>query len=80
MAVLHHLRPPDGGARLKHFKIAAILTAALMLRELGLPEAAGTLEAAVRDALSAGMTTPDLGGTAGTRSAAAWIAERVAAV
>jgi 3-isopropylmalate dehydrogenase len=57
---------------------AAILTGAMMLRELGFPEAAAALEAAVRSALAAGVRTPDIGGSTGTRAAAAWVAERIA--
>src|SRR5260221_4443395 len=38
---------------------AAILTGAMMLAELGLPEAAAALDAAVRAALAAGARTPD---------------------
>ncbi|MBI1723057.1 MAG: isocitrate/isopropylmalate dehydrogenase family protein [Gemmatimonadetes bacterium] len=57
---------------------AAILTSAMMLTELGEPDAARALERAVRAGLSAGVRTPDLGGTAGTRAAAAWVAEHVA--
>ncbi len=53
---------------------AAILTGAMMLAELGYPEAAAALEAAVRAALAAGVRTPDIGGSTGTREAAAWVA------
>jgi len=56
---------------------AAILTAAMMVRELRHEEAAGALEAAVRAALAAGVTTPDLGGRSGTREVAQWITEHV---
>ncbi|MBI4541463.1 MAG: isocitrate/isopropylmalate dehydrogenase family protein [Gemmatimonadetes bacterium] len=58
--------------------MAAILTGALMCEALGELDAAAALERAVRAALAAGVRTPDLGGTAGTRAAAAWMAERVA--
>jgi 3-isopropylmalate dehydrogenase len=57
---------------------AAILTGAMMLRELKESEAAGVLERAVRAALAAGVTTPDLGGKSGTRAAATWVIERIA--
>jgi 3-isopropylmalate dehydrogenase len=47
----------------------AILSAALLLRHhWARPEAADRLEMAVFAALSAGARTPDLGGTAATRS------------
>ena len=42
--------------------LAAILTVALMLEQLGAPAQAGALELAVRRALDEGATTPDLGG------------------
>jgi 3-isopropylmalate dehydrogenase len=58
---------------------AAILTSAMMLNELGEPDAALELERAVRAGLAAGVRTPDLGGAAGTRAAAAWVAEHIAA-
>ncbi len=41
----------------------AILTAGLMLEELGHAEAAAAVETAVRELLAAGRTTPDLGGS-----------------
>ncbi|OGT94714.1 MAG: hypothetical protein A2083_06535 [Gemmatimonadetes bacterium GWC2_71_9] len=37
------------------------------------------LECAVRAALAAGVRTPDIGGTTGTREAAGWVAQHVAA-
>ncbi|HET7273835.1 MAG TPA: 3-isopropylmalate dehydrogenase [Longimicrobiaceae bacterium] len=45
---------------------AAILTSALMLRELGHPDSADALERAVRKAVQEGSTTRDLGGTLST--------------
>lgn len=59
--------------------LAAILTAALLVRELRHPEAAAALEEAAREAVAARVMTPDLGGRASTREVAQWIAERVAA-
>ncbi len=50
--------------------MAAILTGALMLAELGEPGAAGDLEQAVRGALAAGVRTPDVGGQATTQEVA----------
>ena len=41
-------------------------------------DGAAALEDAVRAALAAGVRTSDIGGTSGTREAAAWVAERVA--
>lgn len=43
--------------------VGAVLTVALMLDELGHPEAAAGVEEAVRESLRDGRTTPDLGGS-----------------
>jgi len=56
---------------------AAILTGAMMVRELRHDDAAGALETAVRAALAAGVTTPDLGGKSGTREVGRWVAEYI---
>lgn len=57
--------------------MAAILTLAMMLETVGAGEAASAVEKSVRAALSAGVMTPDLGGSLGTRAVGDWIAERV---
>ena len=74
---VHGSAPPLAGRDLAN-PFAAILTGAMMLRELKEPDGAAALEDAVRAALAAGITTPDLGGGAGTREVARWVAERVA--
>ena len=51
-----------------------------MLRHLGYPADAQRLETAVRDTIASGVTTYDLGGTAGTASFADAIVERLAGV
>ena len=56
---------------------ALILSGALMLRHLGYPADADRLEAAVRDTIASGVTTYDLGGTAGTAAFADAIVERL---
>ena len=73
---VHGSAPPMAGKNVAN-PFAAILTAAMMVRELQELDAAAALEAAVRAALAAGVTTPDLGGRAGTREVAQWVAERV---
>lgn len=50
--------------------MAAVLTGALMLEQLGHPEAARDLERAVKDTIAAGVRTPDLGGKATTAAVA----------
>src|SRR6476659_1341357 len=58
---------------------ALILSGALMLRHLGYPSDADRLETAVRDTIASGVTTYDLGGTAGTAAFADAIIERLRA-
>ena len=74
---VHGSAPPLAGKNVAN-PFAAILTGAMMLRELGQADAAVALEQAVRDAIAAGVRTPDIGGTTGTREAAAWVKERIA--
>ena len=74
---VHGSAPPLAGKNVAN-PFAAILTGAMMLRELGEAEAAGALESAVRGALAAGVRTMDLGGESGTREAARAVAERLA--
>ncbi len=57
--------------------IAAILTAVLMLENLGHEEAAAALEEAVAKAIRSGEVTADLGGTLGTAAVGDRIAEEV---
>jgi 3-isopropylmalate dehydrogenase len=58
--------------------MAAVLTGALMLEQLGSAAAARALESAVRTAIADGARTPDLGGTATTGDVARAIAQRLA--
>ena len=55
--------------------VAAILTGALMLEQLGHADAARDLERAVREAIAAGVRTPDIGGNATTTEVARAIAQ-----
>ena len=57
--------------------LAAVLTAALMLEHLGHAEAAGVVDRAVRAALDADVTTPDLGGRHGTTEVGDWLVGHV---
>ncbi|MBV8519882.1 MAG: 3-isopropylmalate dehydrogenase [Acidobacteria bacterium] len=56
----------------------AILTAAMMLDYLGHADEAKAIERAVADAIQAGETTNDLGGSLGTKAAGEAIARRLA--
>jgi 3-isopropylmalate dehydrogenase len=59
-----HGSAPDIAGQGKANPLAAILSAAMMLRySLGLPEAADRIERAVAKALATGARSPDLGGT-----------------
>ncbi|HEY2805760.1 MAG TPA: isocitrate/isopropylmalate family dehydrogenase [Gemmatimonadales bacterium] len=69
---VHGSAPPLAGKNVAN-PFASILTGAMMFRELGEGDAAAKLESAVRAALAAGIRTPDIGGTTGTREAAAWV-------
>lgn len=53
--------------------LAAIMTAALMLRHLGHAEAGERVEGSVRRAVHGGHTTPDLGGDLGTDEVGDWV-------
>jgi len=59
--------------------LAAALTAALMLQELGLPDAAAAIQKAVTRSIKEGVTTPDLGGEATTSQVSSYLAEAVRA-
>jgi 3-isopropylmalate dehydrogenase len=70
-----HGSAPDLAGTGRANPLAAIMTAALMLRHLGHTAAAVAVEQAVRRAVRAGDTTPDLGG----RLATAAVGDRVCA-
>jgi 3-isopropylmalate dehydrogenase len=72
-----HGSAPDIAGRDRANPIAAVLTAALMLRELGHTDAAGAVESAVEAALGEGATTRDLGGELGTVAAGDWLVEAI---
>ena len=73
---VHGSAPPLAGKGIAN-PMAAVLTGALMLEQLGHPDAAGDLERAVTETLVAGVRTPDIGGTAGTREVAAAVGARI---
>ncbi len=57
--------------------IGAVLTAAMMLEYLGFDEAAAAVETAVVEAIAAGETTKDIGGSLGTKAAGQAILKRL---
>jgi len=73
---VHGSAPPLAGKGVAN-PVAAVLTGALMVEQLGYPGAARDLERAVKQALSDGARTPDLGGRSTTREVAAAIVDRL---
>lgn len=62
-----HGSAPDIAGQNVANPIAAIRSAAMLLEHVGDPASAAIVEEAVRRVVDAGIRTPDLGGTAGTR-------------
>ncbi|HUF11992.1 MAG TPA: 3-isopropylmalate dehydrogenase [Longimicrobiales bacterium] len=73
-----HGSAPDLAGRDRANPMAALMTAALMLEELGHAPAAARLSHAVRATLAAGHTTPDLGGSLGTNAVGDRVLEALA--
>ena len=57
--------------------VALTLSGAMMLRHLGEMDAAARIERAIADMLAAGETTPDLGGSLGTRAFGDKLCQRI---
>jgi 3-isopropylmalate dehydrogenase len=74
---VHGSAPPLGGKDIAN-PFGAILTAAMMLKHLGLRREAEKIEAAVTEAVREKETTQDLGGNLGTKQAGEEIAGKVA--
>ena len=74
---VHGSAPPLAGKGVAN-PMAMCLTAALMFEQLGLAGAAAALDGAVRHALTAGVRTQDLGGSASTAEAARAILDALA--
>jgi len=73
-----HGTAPDIAGRGIANPYAAILSSAMLLRwSLGLDEAASRIERAVDDAVTAGVTTPDLGGSATTATITEAVIDRL---
>ncbi len=74
-----HGTAPDIAGRGIANPIAAILTAAMMLEELGEPDAARSIRDAVADLVREGeVLTPDVGGSATTQEVGSAVAKRIA--
>ena len=74
-----HGSAPDLAGTGRANPVAAILSAALLLRDHGAGEAADRIEAAVDRSLAEGIRTPDVGGDRSTGEVGRWIADRVRA-
>jgi isocitrate/isopropylmalate dehydrogenase len=66
---VHGSAPPLAGKGVAN-PIAAVLTGALMVEQLGHPDAARDLERAVKRVLADGVRSPDIGGRASTAEVA----------
>jgi isocitrate/isopropylmalate dehydrogenase len=73
---VHGSAPPLAGKGVAN-PVAAVLTGALMVEQLGHAAAARDLERAVTQAVANGARTPDLGGKSTTREVSSAIAERL---
>jgi 3-isopropylmalate dehydrogenase len=74
-----HGSAPDIAGQDRANPLAALLTVALMLDQLGHADEAERVTRAVRAAITDDRTTPDLGGTLGTEAVGAWVTEHVLA-
>jgi 3-isopropylmalate dehydrogenase len=74
---VHGSAPKIAGKNLAN-PIGSVLSSAMMLEEIGCPEEAGAIRAAVRASVREGKTTADLGGSMGTREVGGWLADYVA--
>ena len=73
---VHGSSPPMAGKNIAN-PIGAISTASLMLDHLGWKEEAARIDRAIVEAVRAGQTTADVGGSLGTRECAAAIINRI---
>jgi isocitrate dehydrogenase (NAD+) len=71
-----HGTAPDIAGQDRANPTALLLSTILMLRHLELPELADRIEKALHACFAAGIRTPDIGGTAGTREFARAVADR----
>ena len=75
---VHGSAPPLAGKNIAN-PMGAILTAAMMLDDLGFSEAGKKIESAVLDAVRQRKTTSDIGGSFGTKEVGDWVAARIPA-
>jgi 3-isopropylmalate dehydrogenase len=75
---VHGSAPPIAGKDIAN-PFASLLTVGMLLAHIGWPEEERRIERCVTAAVNEGACTVDVGGKLGTRAAAAWVRERVAA-
>jgi 3-isopropylmalate dehydrogenase len=75
---VHGSAPKIAGKNLAN-PVGSVLSAAMLLDEIGWASEAQAVREAVRASVREGKTTPDLGGSMGTREVGDWMAARVAA-
>lgn len=75
---VHGSAPPLAGKDIAN-PFASLLTAGMLLTHLGWPDEEQRIERVVTRAIEEGACTVDVGGKLGTRAAAAWVRERIAA-
>src|SRR5262249_37019332 len=73
---VHGSAPPLAGKNVAN-PIGAVLSTALMLDYVGFEREAAAIEAAVRESVATGHTTPDIGGSLGTRETGDHIANAI---
>jgi 3-isopropylmalate dehydrogenase len=73
---VHGSAPPIAGKNIAN-PLGAILTSAMLLAHLGLTGEAAKIEAAVLEAIRQKKTTPDVGGSLGTKEVGEWVAQLV---
>jgi 3-isopropylmalate dehydrogenase len=73
---VHGSAPPLAGKNVAN-PMGAILSAALMLQSLGLYQEAATMEAAVKQAVTTGNGTREIGGSLGTRETGDYIVNAI---
>jgi 3-isopropylmalate dehydrogenase len=72
-----HGSAPDIAGQDRANPLAALMTTALMLQQLGFGTEAAAVEEAVAEAIRSGNTTADLGGRLGTEAVGDWVCARV---
>ncbi len=72
-----HGSAPDIAGRNRANPLAAVLTSALLLEQLGFRREADRIEAAVRRSIAQRQCTPDLGGRLGTEEVGDWLCQEI---